>query len=125
MDEVTRYAEAERKKMSSHQHNLIQRVAYYIEAHIHDNVTVKQLAELHHLNASYLSVLFKKTTGKTVSEFVQETRMNKAMELLRDPHIRVYEVAERVGFQTAAYFTYLFKKTTGYTPQEYRDYHYH
>lgn len=125
MDEVTRYAEAERKKMSSHQHNLIQRIADYIEAHIHDNVTVKQLAELHHLNASYLSVLFKKTTGKTVSEFVQETRMNKAMELLRDPHIRVYEVAERVGFQTAAYFTYLFKKTTGYTPQEYRDYHYH
>ena len=123
MDYVTRYAEAEHKKQHSQQHNLIQRIADYIEAHIHENVTVKQLAELHHLNASYLSVLFKKSTGKTVSEFMQETRMNRAIELLRDPHIRVYEVAEQVGFQTAAYFTYLFKKTTGYTPQEYRDYH--
>ncbi|WP_246608310.1 response regulator transcription factor [Paenibacillus agaridevorans] len=123
MEYVKRYAEAEQNKQSSQQHNLIQKISDYIEAHIHENVTVKQLAELHHLNASYLSVLFKKSTGKTVSEFVQETRMNKAMELLRDPHVRVYEVAEQVGFQTAAYFTYLFKKTTGYTPQEYRDYH--
>ncbi|MHA6482494.1 response regulator transcription factor [Paenibacillus sp. strain BS8-2] len=123
MDFLTQYAETEQSKQNSHQHNLIQRIADYIESHIHENVTVKQLAELHHLNASYLSVLFKKSTGKTVTEFMQETRMNKAMELLRDPHIRIYEVAEQVGFQTAAYFTYLFKKTTGYTPQEYRDYH--
>lgn len=123
MEYATRYAETEHNKQNSQAHNLIQRITEYIEAHIHENVTVKQLAELHHLNASYLSVLFKKSTGKTVSEFIQETRMNKAMELLRDPHVRVYEVAEQVGFQTAAYFTYLFKKTTGYTPQEYRDYH--
>lgn len=123
MEYLTRYAETEHTKQNSQQHNLIQRIADYIESHIHENVTVKQLAELHHLNASYLSVLFKKSTGKTVSEFVQETRMNKAMELLRDPHVRIYEVAEQVGFQTAAYFTYLFKKTTGRTPQEYRDYH--
>ncbi|MCR2807672.1 response regulator [Paenibacillus soyae] len=124
MDYIARHAEAELNKQNGQQHHLIQRVAGYIEAHIHENVTVKQLAELHHLNASYLSVLFKKSTGKTISEFVQETRMNRAMELLRDPHVKVYEVAEQVGFQTAAYFAYLFKKTTGYTPQEYRDYYY-
>jgi len=123
LDYLTRYAVSERKEQATQQHHLIRRIADYIEAHLEENVTVKHLAELHHINASYLSVLFKKETGKTVSEFIQETRMNRAMELLQDPTIRIYEVAERVGFQTAAYFAYLFKKFTGRTPQEYRDYH--
>jgi two-component system, response regulator YesN len=123
LDYIGRYAAAERTEQVNQQHHLIRRIAAYIEEHLHENVTVKHLAELHHINASYLSVLFKKETGKTVSEFIQETRMNKAIELLQDPTIRIYEVAERVGFQTAAYFAYLFKKFTGRTPQEYRDYH--
>ncbi|MFD0671106.1 response regulator [Cohnella sp. GCM10027633] len=117
------YAAVERTEQVNRQHHLIRRIAAYIEENLHENVTVKHLAELYHINASYLSVLFKKETGKTVSEFIQETRMNKAIELLQDPTIRIYEVAERVGFQTAAYFAYLFKKFTGRTPQEYRDYH--
>ena len=68
-------------------------------------------------------MLFKREMGKTISEFVQETRIDRARELLKDPGIKVYEVADRVGIQTSAYFTYLFKKLVGCTPQEYRDYH--
>ncbi|MFD2331644.1 response regulator [Cohnella sp. GCM10020058] len=123
LDYIGRYAAAERTEQVNQQHHLIRKIEAYIEEHLHENVTVKHLAELHLINVSYLSVLFKKETGKTVLEFIQETRMNKAIELLQDPTIRIYEVAERVGFQTAAYFAYLFKKFTGRTPQEYRDYH--
>lgn len=123
LDYLGPYAAAERTEKANRQHHLIRRISAYIEEHLHENVTVKHLAELHHINANYLSVLFKKETGKTVSEFIQATRMNKAIELLQDPTIRIYEVAEQVGFQTAAYFAYLFKKFTGQTPQEYRDYH--
>lgn len=106
------------------QHHLIQTIAEYIESHIQENVTVKQLADTHHLNSSYLSVLFKREMNKTISDYVQEVRLRKAKELLCDPNIKVYEVAERVGFQTSSYFTYLFKKLTGITPQQFRDYHY-
>lgn len=120
---VMAYIERQLERKRQPNHNLIQLIITYIEEHVHENVTVKQLAEKHHMNASYLSVLFKKVTGQTLSDFIQESRMKKAIQLLRDPHIRVYEVAEQVGFQTSAYFTYLFKKHTGYTPQEYRDYH--
>ncbi|WP_337101957.1 response regulator transcription factor [Paenibacillus sp. YIM B09110] len=123
LDYVQRYMVIETKGEANQRHNLIGKVTEYLEAHFQDHITVKQLAELHHLNASYLSVLFKKEMGKTISDFLQETRMNKAKELLRDPNIKIYEVSEQVGFQTSAYFAYLFKKTTGYTPQEYRDYH--
>ena len=104
------------------QHRLIRRIAAFLEEHLQDHVTVKQLAERFHLNASYLSVLFKKEIGRTISDFVQDARMNRAKTLLRDPGVKVYEVADRVGFQTTAYFSYLFKKRTGITPQEFRDY---
>lgn len=124
LEYLAHYTQHKQKEQTTQQHHLIQQVRQHLAAHLQENLTVKQLAGLYHLNSSYLSVLFKKETGQTISEYVQETRMNKAKELLRDPGIKVYEVAEQVGFQTAAYFTFLFKKTTGTTPQEYRDYYY-
>ncbi|SFJ79409.1 two-component system, response regulator YesN [Paenibacillus sp. UNC496MF] len=123
VDYVDRYMTVEKKERQNQQHNLVRRVADFIEERLQENWTVKQLAEAFSLNASYLSVLFKREMGKTISEFVQETRIQRARELLKDPGIKVYEVADRVGIQTSAYFTYLFKKLVGCTPQEYRDYH--
>ncbi|AFC29370.1 AraC family transcriptional regulator [Paenibacillus mucilaginosus 3016] len=124
LDELSRYARMQQKERAAQQHHLIHNITRYLEDHLLDQVTVKQLGEQFQLNPSYLSVLFKKETGRTISDFVQELRMNRAKALLRDPHMKVYEVAEQVGYQTTAYFAYLFKKTTGFTPQEFRDYHY-
>ncbi|KRE69730.1 response regulator [Paenibacillus sp. Soil750] len=109
------------KERTLQQHHLINCISSYIEDQLPSNVTVKQLADKFHLSAGHLSVLFKKETGQTISDFVKKLRMKKAKELLQDPTIKVYEVADRVGFQTPAYFTYQFKKNEGCTPQEYRD----
>ncbi|WP_234340209.1 response regulator [Gorillibacterium timonense] len=124
LEYFSKYTQLEQGEQAVQQHHLIHNIAQFIEEHIQDNVTVKQLAEQFHFNASYLSVLFKKEMGITISDYVQEIRISKAKELLRDPNVKVYEVAEQVGFQTAAYFTFLFKKVTGSTPQEFRDYRY-
>ncbi|GAE06434.1 two-component response regulator yesN [Paenibacillus sp. JCM 10914] len=121
---IDHYMLFEKKEQNRQQRNLIRKIADFIKEHMQENWTVKQLAEQFNLNASYLSVLFKKEMGVTISEFVQETRISLARELLQDPNIRIYEVADRVGIQTSAYFTYLFKKIVGCTPQDYRDYRY-
>ncbi|RXZ82465.1 response regulator [Paenibacillaceae bacterium] len=121
---VDRYMLIEKKEHMNQQHHLIKKIATFIEERIQESWTVKQLAEQFNLNASYLSVLFKKEMGKTISEYVQDTRIELARKLLQDPNIKVYEVADQVGIQTSAYFTYLFKKMVGCTPQEFRDYHY-
>lgn len=121
---VDRYMQVEKKDRLHQQHHLIRSIADFIEARLQENWTVKQLAEQFELNASYLSVLFKREMGKTISEFVQATRIQQAIKLLQDPNIKIYEVADRVGLQTQAYFTFLFKKLVGCTPQEYRDYRY-
>lgn len=122
MECVDRYMTVEAQERMNQQRHLIRKVAAFIDERVQDNWTVKQLGERFNLNASYLSVLFKKEMGKTISEYVQETRIRQAKELLCDPSIKVYEVADHVGIQTSAYFTYLFKKLVGCTPQEYRDY---
>ncbi|WP_150275830.1 response regulator [Paenibacillus tepidiphilus] len=113
-----------RKERTLQQHHLINRIASHIEEQMPDSQTVKQLADRFHLSPGHLSVLFKKETGQTISDFVKGLRMKRAKELLQDPMIKVYEVSERVGFQTPAYFTYQFKKNEGCTPQEYRDRYY-
>lgn len=113
-----------RKERTLRQHHLINRIVAFLEDQLSNNVTVKQLADKFHLSAGHLSVLFKKETGQTISDFVKDLRMKKAKELLRDPSIKIYEVAERVGFQTPDYFTYQFKKNEGCTPQMYRDRYY-
>lgn len=110
-----------RKERTLQQHHLISRIVSYMEDQLSNSMTVKQLADRFHLSAGHLSVLFKKETGLTISDFVKNLRMKKAKEMLQDPSIKIYEVAERVGFQTPAYFTYQFKKNEGCTPQEYRD----
>ncbi|OAS21843.1 response regulator [Paenibacillus oryzisoli] len=113
-----------RKERTIQQHHLINNIATYIEEQLPTSVTVKQLSDKFHISAGHLSVLFKKETGQTISDFVKSLRMKKAKELLQDPSIKIYEVTERVGFQTPAYFTYQFKKNVGCTPQEYRDRYY-
>ncbi|BBI32730.1 response regulator transcription factor [Cohnella abietis] len=121
---VDRYMRVEKKAKLNQQHHLMSNIADFIEERLQENWTVKQLAEQFSMNASYLSVLFKREIGKTISDFVQDKRIQRARKLLQDPNIKVYEVADQVGIQTPAYFTYLFKKLVGSTPQEYRDYHY-
>jgi two-component system response regulator YesN len=121
---VDRYMQEEGKARQNHHRHLIQHIASFIESHIQESWTVRQLAKQFNLNASYLSVLFKKEMGRTISEYVQDTRIELAKRLLQDPGIKVYEVAEKVGIQTSAYFTYVFKKSVGCTPQDFRDYHY-
>jgi len=76
-----------------------------------------------YISASYAQSLFKKYTGKTISDYVIEKRMESAKSLLEDPYIKVYEVAELVGYKSKAHFSEIFKKYTGVTPKEFRQKH--
>jgi len=70
---------------------------------------------------SYLSVLFKKETGETISEYRSRIRLERAKELLKDTKNRIYEISEKCGYKTASYFTHQFKMVFGCTPNEFRE----
>lgn len=79
-----------------------------------------QLADRMQLNANYLSSRFKKEMGVGFVRYVNQLRVNKAKQLLKDMRYRTNEVAVLVGFENPRYFTRIFKEMTGLVPSEYR-----
>lgn len=101
--------------------SIILKINEYIREHLDGDLSLVALAEFVYLNPTYLSVLYKKSTGKTLSEHIAELRVDKAKKLLARPEIKIHEIAIAVGFGNAGYFTRFFKKHTGSTPQDYRN----
>ena len=99
----------------------IQQVCAHIHANLHEDLSLPKLAEISWFNPSYLSRLFRQTTGQTLSEYIANARLAKARELLQDPGIRILDVSAAVGLESARYFARFFRKMTGLSPMEYRE----
>jgi len=84
-------------------------------------VTIDEAAAEIGLSAGHLSRLFKQETGYTFVDYLMHVRVKRAAELLRDPTVKIYEVADLVGYSDARYFAQVFRKLTGMTPKEFRD----
>lgn len=94
----------------------------YISQHYSDpNISVGEIAQFLGLSEGHLSHIFKKETDYTLMSYLTRFRIHKAMELLRDCRVRVYEVAEQVGYKDITYFSATFKKVVGISPSEYQD----
>lgn len=100
--------------------DVVNTVSTYLENHYMDEITISKLADQLHFHPDYLSRVFKKETGENFSDTLTRIRMHKAVELLADPAIRVYEISELVGIRDSRYFSQLFKKRYGVTPNEFR-----
>lgn len=98
----------------------IGRVRQYVEQHITEEFTREDIAAHIHLNPTYLSRMFKKETGVSLSDYVIQQRMQKAKKLLEETNLKVVHVAEAVGYYHLPHFTTMFKKVVGITPQHYR-----
>ncbi len=94
----------------------------YIGAHYQDpNISISAIAQDLGISEGHLSHTFKKETDYTLLNYLTRYRVHKAMELLRDCRVKVYEVAAQVGYRVITYFSATFKKVTGVTPSEYQD----
>ena len=84
-------------------------------------ITIEEAAEQLNISSSYLSRLFKQETGYTFVDYLTYYRIKIAVDLLKNPAVKVYEVADLVGYSDARYFSQIFRKITGVTPKEFRD----
>ena len=100
--------------------NVIRLVKAYIAEHYAEDISLKTLAGLVYLSPVYLSRLFSRETGETISAYVQNVRIERAKSLLRTTNLKIYEVAEPVGFTDPVYFSRIFKKATGIKPKDFR-----
>jgi len=101
-------------------HYVVNAAMAYIRENYDRVLTLQEVAQHVHVNASYLSSLFKEATGDTFVHFLTSLRMERAKALLKDPQFKVYEIGQIVGYENPRYFAEIFKKYTGKTPYEYR-----
>jgi YesN/AraC family two-component response regulator len=92
-----------------------------IETDLVADLSLKAHAEYLSVNASYLSNLFKKETGITLTEYVNRARIDHAIFLLNTTDMQIQTIAQNCGVPDVNYFTKLFKRTIGKTPKEYRE----
>ena len=85
------------------------------------NFNISNLADTMHLSLSYLSTVFKNSTGQNISNYLSTQRLNHARELLQDASIPIRDVCFRSGYDDPRYFAKFFKKHTGMTPSEFRN----
>ncbi len=93
----------------------------YINDHLHDRITVKEIASELEMNTSYLSELFSKETGFSVSAYIRNQKLNAAKHLLAYSEYSCTDIAEYLGFSGESHFSALFTKQEGVSPREYRN----
>ncbi len=98
----------------------LKNVFNYIEDNYSKKLYLDEIAEQANLSKCYFCRVFKILTGKTVFEYVNTTRIEKAKELLEVSFFNITEICFQVGFSDTSSFFRSFKKTTGKSPSEYR-----
>lgn len=92
----------------------------YIYDHLHTRITINALAEHVNLSNSYLSRLFKKETGLSVSKYISTKKIETAQNMLIYSDCSLAEISTTLAFPSQSYFTETFRKQTGFTPSQYR-----
>lgn len=115
------YCRLVRKHSMKEYSPIVQKTITFIESDLSSNLTLNTLSQLLNVSGGYLSTIFKKETGTTVTEYIRDKRMKHAAYLLSSTHLQIQTVALHCGIMDVQYFSKQFKKHTGMTPKEYRE----
>lgn len=96
----------------------------YIYKHIHYRITIKELAEFLGLSEGYLSRLFKKEMGLSLSDYISDLKIEKACNLLQFSEYSILEISNYLSFASQSYFIKVFQEKKGQTPHNYRQTHF-
>ena len=106
-------------KKSKEVGTIIEDIINYMNDYFFKDIRLNDLADRYHLNKCYLSTVFKDYAGQNFIDLLTKIRMEKAGEFLLENKFKVYEVAQKVGYQDQRYFSKLFKRYYGVLPNKY------
>ena len=98
---------------------VIAAVKEYIKSHLQEDLSRNDIAQAVFLSPDYLSHIFHEKTGKSLTGYITDKRIQKAEKLLTKGNMSIRDIAIACGFQNISYFSRQFKACTGKTPQEY------
>ncbi|HMM22415.1 MAG TPA: response regulator [Selenomonadales bacterium] len=107
--------------MHAFKNKYVAQMLEYIKAYYHHRISINDLSAKYGVSSTYLNVKFKNEVNYTFNDFLNRYRVLQAIELLKGDKLKVYEIAEAVGFQDYKYFILVFKKYVGCSPSKFRD----
>ena len=118
---VTRFCRLNQLKAISSYSLLVQKILLTVDVDLSQTLTLQYFAENLSVNRSYLSNLFRREVGMTITDYVTDRRIRTAADLLLTTNNPVKTVAKQVGIMDVHYFSRLFKRKTGMSPSQYRE----
>lgn len=115
------YCQLVRKHTMKDYSPIVQQAILSVEANLSGALNLRTLSQSLNISGSYLSTVFKKETGQTLTDYIANRRVERAMELLRTTKLQVQTIAQHCGIVDVHYFSRIFKRITGQTPREYRE----
>ena len=100
---------------------LVRAVSAYVQEHLTEDITVDEIAQTLYLSPNYLSSRFHRESGMTLRTFINQQRISKAKDYLKNTNRSILDISTFLGFSSQSYFQNVFKKMTGMTPKEYRE----
>lgn len=99
----------------------VQKIIALIDSDLTADLSLRVFSKMLNVSGSYLSTLFKKETGQTLSEYINNRRIKHAMHLLKTTRLQIQTIAQYCGIMDVQYFSKVFKRVVGVTPKEYRE----
>lgn len=117
---LDRFTEGVYRTRNTEQLRVLGEALAFIREHCDEDLSLETVARVCHKNSSTLRKLFREQLGMTFSDYINRLRVERAMELLRDPRKSLAEIAVEVGFYDQSHFGKVFRQISGYTPALYR-----
>ncbi|MBD5454148.1 MAG: AraC family transcriptional regulator [Lachnospiraceae bacterium] len=104
---------------SGHKYHIVANVKKYIQEHIEEKLTLNKVAKEFNISPNYLSILFSKHSDIGFSDYINQKKVEAAKKMMADDNYKIYEISDKLGFESAFYFSRVFKKVTGMSPRDY------
>jgi AraC-like DNA-binding protein len=122
---IIAFCYAIRKNRRNNYSVYVKRALQYIELQLNQQITVDELCRLNNITRPYFSQLFHNETGKTVKQYITQSRCERAIDLLENSNMPIQEISHYIGYDDTNYFSRVFKKVMKTTPQDYRRARFH
>lgn len=117
---VEKLVEVYQENNGKRKHWMIDQVLQYVEENYNTALSTKDIAGRFFMNTSYFSKLFHEQMGCTFSNYLINVRVEKAKMMLTQTNMKLYDIAEAVGYTNVQYFSTIFKEKEGLTPSAFR-----
>lgn len=110
----------EPKQLEKPEDPVVSRAKKYIKERFQEKITLDEASQAVNASTRHFCKVFKQATGMTFTDYLARTRVEKAKQLLQNPHLRVSEIAFETGFESISQFNRSFKRITGKSPTQFK-----